>query len=84
MRKKIAFLIILFLIPICVYAGEDDKLIYGIDKVNISSDTIDIEGWAYVDRVNSLGGKNFVVNLIAVRKSSLNNNIDNYRGNKND
>lgn len=83
MRKKIVLFMLLLIFPMMVNAetyssynarsDRDNQLIYNIDKVVIDGGNITFSGWAYVNRKHTIGGKNYNISVVALKKSDLGN-----------
>ena len=87
--RKLIFciLIIIFFGPSVVkgysytnFNGKYDsgnKLIYGISNVDLSASDITFTGWAFIDDMHTIGGKNNKISMLAIKESDyLADNLD--------
>ena len=82
MKKILVFLLLMILHMNNVYASpdysaynkdkdENDILFYDIEKFEITNDKININGWAFLDKVNTIAGENYDVSIVVLKEDDL-------------
>lgn len=71
MKNKISYIILIYIIliitPINAFAADATKgrILYGIQSVETTNESITIKGWSYLNGVNTIGGKNYKITFYA-------------------
>lgn len=84
--KKLVFVLIFTIILPCKinaysyisYNAEKDaqnKLVYNVEEVVSDGDNITFKGWAYVNRIHTIGGKNYKISISAISKSDFESGV---------
>lgn len=75
MKKIILIFIVFMFFPLTaktIDTDDDSNLIYDVESVKITKDTITFKGWSFVDKTHSIGGQNYKVTIYAVDSNEIN------------